>query len=172
MKDIIDVLGGLQSTPVPNILVVAGIILILLSFVGKFGAIIVLPSERQRLVGISGALFLLAGISLFLIANSKPDTPLLHPTVTFQPPPAKGDIYAVINKTTDESVALSLEWGTWKERRQIDLSNYDGLVLHLKHIDDDSFALKITTNGNVVKDPYQGEVPREWDNEKYKKVSL
>ena len=170
MKDFIDFLGGLQSTPVPNLLVVAGLILILLSFVGKFGAIIVLPSERQILAGISGALFLLAGITFFLIPSSKP--PLFHPTVTFPPPAAKGDIYAVVTKDIGDSVDLSLEWGKWNERITIDLSDYDGLVLHLKHIDDDSYPLKLTTNGNVVTEPYQGESPIQWANEKYKKVYL
>lgn len=56
------------------------------------------------------------------------------------------------------------------EKMKIDLSNYDGLILHLKHTYDDSFVLKLATNGKLTTEPYQGERPKEWDNAKYKKV--
>lgn len=91
-------------------------------------------------------------------------------TVTYRPPAIKGDIYAVINKNTDQIIDIFLEWGMLNEKMKIDLSNYDGLILHLKHTYDDSFVLKLATNGKLTTEPYQGERPKEWDNAKYKKV--
>jgi len=88
MGDILSTLKTLQNTPVPNLLVVLGFILLLLGFVGKFGAIIELPSNRQKWAGIIGTLLLIAGISLFLVPNIEstakdvpdPAEPITEPT--------------------------------------------------------------------------------------------
>ena len=79
MKDILETLQALQNTPVPNLLVIAGFILLLLAFVGRIGAIIDLPKERQKWAGIIGTLLLVFGIGLFMVPDS---TPTPTPTYT------------------------------------------------------------------------------------------
>ena len=74
MKDVMETLQALQNTPVPNLLVIAGFILLLLAFAGKFGAFIELPKERQKLAGIIGSLLLIFGVGLFMVPGSQPDS--------------------------------------------------------------------------------------------------
>ena len=77
MGDILEALKTLQNTSVPNLLVGAGLVLLLLGFVGKLGAIIELPSNKQKWAGIIGTLLLISGVSLFLVPNieSTPNKP-------------------------------------------------------------------------------------------------
>jgi hypothetical protein len=70
MKDIFETLQALQNTPIPNLLVIAGFIFLLLAFVGRFGAIVELPPNRQMWAGIIGICLLFFGISLFILPNS------------------------------------------------------------------------------------------------------
>lgn len=70
MKDILDALQALQSTPVPALLTVAGLVFLLLAFVGKISTLIELPEKRQRSAVITGALLLFAGIGLFILPGS------------------------------------------------------------------------------------------------------
>lgn len=72
MKEFLDVLQVLQETPVPNLLVIVGFLLISLAFVGKFGAFVELPKERQKWAGVIGALLLISGIGLFILPVSRP----------------------------------------------------------------------------------------------------
>ena len=88
----------------------------------------------------------------------------------YTPPPTTGDVYVVIDKKNDQ-IYLSAVWGPWEREEKIDLSNYDGLVLHLKHLKNDSVQLTIKTDGAFVKKPYQGEAPAEWDNEQYMNIT-
>jgi len=81
MKDILETLQALQDTPVPNLLVIAGFIFILLAFVGKIGAVVQLPKKRQKWAGIIGSLLLIFGIGLFMIPSDTipPDTATVIP---------------------------------------------------------------------------------------------
>lgn len=86
MKIFLDILQVLQGTPVPNLLVIVGFLFIFLAFVGKFGKIVKLSTDRQKWAGMIGALFLLSGIGLFMLPvfQSVPvptDTPV-PPTAT------------------------------------------------------------------------------------------
>ena len=81
MKDLFETLQALQNTPVPNLLVIAGFILLLLAFVGKIGAIIELPRERQKWAAIIGALLLFFGIGLFLVPGTSRQLVLVHACV-------------------------------------------------------------------------------------------
>jgi hypothetical protein len=74
MKTFLEMLQMLQSTPVPNLLIIAGFIFLLLAFVGEIGAIIKLPKERQRWAGIVGALLLILGVGLSTVPSSQPDS--------------------------------------------------------------------------------------------------
>jgi putative Ca2+/H+ antiporter (TMEM165/GDT1 family) len=62
MDSILKAIETLQRTPVPNLLIILGGVFLLLAFVGRIGATIEMPPSRQKLAGIVGALFLIAGI--------------------------------------------------------------------------------------------------------------
>lgn len=100
MKDIFEVLQKLQETNIPNLLVIAGIIFLLLSLAGRVGGFIELPPTRQRGAGIIGGILLVVGIGLAIlpgtpadlagVATITPDTPTVAPlsaTNTPVPPP-------------------------------------------------------------------------------------
>jgi hypothetical protein len=67
MKQTLEVLQILQGTPLPNLFVIAGLLLVLLGFAGKIGAIIELPPKRQKIVGFLGFILLIFGAGLFVI---------------------------------------------------------------------------------------------------------
>lgn len=69
--DLISILSELQKTSIPNLLVIAGILFLLLSFVGELGAIVKLPKDKQKPVGIIGMVLLVCGIGMYL----SPSTP-------------------------------------------------------------------------------------------------
>jgi|GEM_PF-4037541 len=71
MSTILETLQALQNSPVPNLLVIAGCIFIFLAFVGRFGAFVELPPQRQKMGGILGAVLLMIGIGLFVVPNSQ-----------------------------------------------------------------------------------------------------
>jgi hypothetical protein len=58
------ILKALQGTPIPTILVVAGIVFLLLSIAGQLAGRIVVPPERQRQAAIIGGLLLVVGVAL------------------------------------------------------------------------------------------------------------
>ncbi|MDP3014797.1 MAG: hypothetical protein Q8M92_11180, partial [Candidatus Subteraquimicrobiales bacterium] len=78
----------------------------------------------------------------------------------------------VINKTIiKKRIDLSVEWGNWSKSEKIDLSDHDGLVLHLTHFNADSFALTVITEGKIIEGPIQSATPpKEWNNTRYKRV--
>jgi hypothetical protein len=58
------ILKALQGTPIPTLLVVAGIVFLLLSIAGQLAGRIVVPPERQRQATIIGGLLLVVGVAL------------------------------------------------------------------------------------------------------------
>jgi hypothetical protein len=87
MKDILETLQALQDTPVPNLLIIGGVIFLFLAFVGRFGAYIELPRRRQRWAGIVGALLLVFGIVLFMVPSElPPSAPALVPSAEISTP--------------------------------------------------------------------------------------
>lgn len=106
------------------------------------------------------------------VSNVRSAEPWTSNSRIFNPPSVKGDIYVIINRNSEQIVSLTVDWGEYKPpRTEIDLSNYDGLVLHLRHMKDDSYPLKVITNGNIVTGPYQGNKPEEWNNNRYKTLA-
>jgi len=68
--DLLSIISELQKTSIPNLLVIAGILFLLLSFAGELGAIIKLPKDRQKPVGIIGVVLLVFGIGMYLIPSA------------------------------------------------------------------------------------------------------
>jgi len=82
-----DILKTLSATPLPNILVVGGLIFIALALGSQIGGRIELPSERQKMAGMLGFLLLLFGLSFyFLPAGTTPQTSVTPPAANGQNP--------------------------------------------------------------------------------------
>ena len=62
-----NILKSFIEGPLPNILVVSGVLFLFLSVVGKIGEKIVVDPRKQRYAGIIGVILLLAGLSLHLM---------------------------------------------------------------------------------------------------------
>lgn len=69
MKDILDTLQTLQNTPIPNILVISGVIFLFLAFVGKVGGFIEIPEKKQKWSATIGILLLTLGSVIFIAAK-------------------------------------------------------------------------------------------------------
>jgi hypothetical protein len=89
------VIAALKDTPVPTILVVAGIVFLLLSIAGQLAGRIAVPPERQRQAAMIGGLLVVVGIALHVAPSlklpSKP--PDLHRTSPPEPPPEPGQAF-------------------------------------------------------------------------------
>lgn len=64
MKEIVDLVGKVGETPLPTLLVVAGLFFLLLSVAGRLGAMIVVSPGRQAVAALIGAVLLASGIAL------------------------------------------------------------------------------------------------------------
>ncbi len=87
LEDISNVLSVLKDTPLPTILVVAGIAFLLLALAGQVAGRIEVPPPRQKWAGAVGILFLVAGIGLSMVPPPLP-TETARPTVTQTPVPS------------------------------------------------------------------------------------
>jgi len=67
LEIIMDLLTSLADTPVPNVLVIAGIVFLLLAVAGKVGANLSIPAQRQTMAAAIGTVLLLSGIAMFAI---------------------------------------------------------------------------------------------------------
>jgi hypothetical protein len=68
----IDLIKSISQTPLPTILVIAGILFIFLGIGGQLGAQIVTDSIKRKFSGILGAMLLISGFSLYC-AGQPPD---------------------------------------------------------------------------------------------------
>ncbi len=87
-----DFFVALKDTPIPTILVVAGIVFLLLSIAGQLAGRINVPPERQRQAAIIGGLLLVVGVVLHV---APPSTPRSDTKPGLSPPP---------NRATTDSV--------------------------------------------------------------------
>src|SRR5919109_728282 len=86
------VLDALKNTPIPTILVVAGIAFLLLSIAGQLAGRITVPPERQRQATIIGCLLVVVGIALHVVPPRLiPPKPPEAPPQTTPPPAIKPD---------------------------------------------------------------------------------
>lgn len=78
--NVLETLQGLQSTPIPNLLVLAGIIFLILAFVGEIGAVVRLPKNKQKWAGAIGALLLGLGTGMYLVPKAEPASVIPAPS--------------------------------------------------------------------------------------------
>lgn len=74
-----ELLHTLSGTPIPTILVVAGILFLLLSLSGGLSGKLFIPAARQRLAGVTGAAMLAIGILIYVSSGSVPDNGMMPP---------------------------------------------------------------------------------------------
>jgi hypothetical protein len=91
------VLAALKETPIPTILVVAGIMFLLLSIAGQLVGRIAVPPERQRWAAVMGGILLMAGVALHVVPPAQLLSPQRSEVPTREP------------ATKDEPPSLSLE---------------------------------------------------------------
>lgn len=104
-------------------------------------------------------------------------------TATYTPPPEPGHIFTVINYARRggraQTTYVNVDWGT-VHRQVIVLAPYSrsscststpaGFAFRLRHNQQGSTPLTITTTGTIVNGPYQGDMPLELLHPCYKLV--
>jgi hypothetical protein len=84
------ILGALKETPIPTILVVAGIVFLLLSIAGQLAGRIAVPAERQRWAAVMGGILLISGVALYVVPPARlipPRPPDVLPATPPDPTP-------------------------------------------------------------------------------------
>jgi hypothetical protein len=61
------IITALKDTPIPTIMVVAGIVFLLLSIAGQLAGRVTVPPERQRQATIIGCLLVVVGVALHVV---------------------------------------------------------------------------------------------------------
>jgi hypothetical protein len=64
------VLAALKDTPIPTLLVIAGIVFLLLSIAGQLAGRIAVPPERQRWAAVIGGILLISGVALYVVSTN------------------------------------------------------------------------------------------------------
>jgi hypothetical protein len=101
-----DVVKAVQDTPVPNLLIAAGLLFLLLGFVNKLGGFIEVSPDQRRLTIPIGLLVLTVGLVLSMrIAGPDP----MDKKVT--PPPIKPETSYVRATTNDPNPPTNLRNG-------------------------------------------------------------
>ena len=68
-----EVLAAVAQTPLPNLLVVGGLVFLFLAIVGKIGAKIVVTEQRQKMAAVIGSALLLIGLGIQFVDVLAPD---------------------------------------------------------------------------------------------------
>jgi hypothetical protein len=82
------VLAALKETPIPTILVVAGIAFLLLSIAGQLAGRIAVAPERQRWAAVMGGILLVFGVALYVVPPARlipPRPPEVLPPTRSEP---------------------------------------------------------------------------------------
>jgi hypothetical protein len=93
-------------------------------------------------------------------------------TASFTPPPEPGNIFAVINFDrsggANQPTRVSVSWGEFNRSDMVgrpygncSRTTPAGIVLLVRHAGRAPVPFHLTTNGTIVRGPYQGEPPPE-----------
>lgn len=69
-----ELLLQLSHTPVPNVLVIAGIIFLLLAMAGRVGAFLQVPPHKEKMSAVTGVILLFSGVSIYLAPSLAPSS--------------------------------------------------------------------------------------------------
>lgn len=96
-----DLIQTLQQTPLPTILVIAGIFFIFLSIAGGLSGKINVPQHRQQMAAIFGSAFLIAGLAMHLVPS--------QPSVTEPVNGTQGPDADTTERTITEGASVAVE---------------------------------------------------------------
>ncbi len=106
----LDLLSQLSNTPVPNVLVIAGIVFLLLAVAGKVGANLSVPPNRQKTAALVGTILLISGIAIFMAPPGPNPVENTPPTPPINPQDDN-------NFMTEDSIKLTIEKASQHEVR-------------------------------------------------------
>ena len=114
----LELLTQLSNTPVPNVLVIAGIVFLLLAVAGKVGANLSVPPNRQKTAALVGTILLISGIAIFM-APPGPKQRDSEQQDAFKNPPSTPPIHPQDdnNFMTEDSIKLAIENASQHEVR-------------------------------------------------------
>lgn len=120
MKDIAETLAG---TPIPTILVIAGILFLLMSVAEKISGHLTIPETRKKQALILGLALLAVGVALFVL-QSTPNSPDAVETTTPSPPNSPDPDVSKTQSACDRQVAEleDMDWAEMTEEQQKHLS--------------------------------------------------
>lgn len=78
-------IATLKDTPIPTILVIAGIAFLLLAIAGQLAGRIAVAPERQRWAAVIGGVLLTAGVVLYVVPQARLTSPVPHGGTASQP---------------------------------------------------------------------------------------
>ena len=104
-------------------------------------------------------------------------------SASFTPPPQSGDIFAVVNFDrsggANRITTITVDWGSAHRIERVTQpygncasASPAGFVLMVRNFGLRSAPFQITTNGTIVRGPYQGEAPPEISHACYKFVKM
>ena len=136
-----DILFEVARTPLPTILVMAGIAFMFLAIVGNFGAKVVVNPKKQRLAGLLGTVLLFGGVALYFLRA--PTAPIPPPAPALVPPPAPA--LAPIPELTRE-LFIGRNWEFRHGEGDVISPNVrlnsDGTIVGVDHPNESSWALE------------------------------
>jgi hypothetical protein len=101
-------MAALKDTPIPTILVVAGVVFLLLSIAGQLAGRIVVPPERQRQAAIIGCLLLVVGVVLHVAPPLRSSSKSSEVPPALRPPLSPGETPSLSTPETPPNTPSSL----------------------------------------------------------------
>jgi len=129
------ILFEVARTPLPTILVMAGIAFMFLAIVGNFGAKVVVNPKKQRLAALLGSVLLLGGVALYF---------LRAPTAPIPPSPPAPAPAPIAELTRELFIGRNWEFrhGEGDVISPNVRLNSDGTIVGVDHPNESSWALE------------------------------
>jgi hypothetical protein len=121
MEEIASIWSAVQDTPVPNLLIVSGLIFLFLAVVGKVGAKLIVTEQRQRFSAVIGSVLLLSGLALSYFGGPSPQE-----DITAKVDKSEGG--EKVTKASTDTVALDTVSTSSETANQTDTTHDDDLL--------------------------------------------
>ena len=128
MDSFFDFLKTIQTSNIPAILVVAGILMVLLSLSGGFSTKLTIPASRQKWAASFGTALLVLGLILYVIPIERPENVNGAPPTTEST--SEEGTFGTVFTTTDLETYSKGEGERWTSRKPNDLELYHFSEVH------------------------------------------
>lgn len=122
---------------------------------------------KRKEIALSTILFCLLALPLTVWADTR----------TYTPPPKQGVIFIVIaargynSRNVNHSTKVSVKWGRYSRSKSYPsmtrMTPMRGIVIRLRHDNNDSVPLTVTTDGTIQFLQQTSRSPREWGDANY-----